>query len=170
MQAIVIIALGSNRRHGRNGAPAAVIRAAVAALADSGVQVEAVSRLRATAPVGPKQRGYVNAAIRATTSLGPADLLAVLHRIEADFGRTRRRKWGARVLDLDLIAYEDRVSFGRLRLPHPEMHRRAFVLDPVLEVAPEWRHPVLHLTVRQLRARLTRPTPVRREAARASGS
>ena len=171
MQAIVIIALGSNQRHGHHGAPVGVVRAALAALATVGISVEAVSKLRATAPVGPKQRGYVNAAVRGTTALDPADLLALLHRVEADFGRKRRRKWGARVLDLDLIAYGSVVaSRPGLRLPHPEMHRRTFVLDPVQDVAPDWRHPGFNLTVRQLRARLTRPTPVRRETPAPWGS
>ena len=164
MQAFVIIALGSNQRHGRHGAPVGVVRAALAALAVAGLSVDAVSKLRATAPVGPKQRGYVNAAVRGTTALGPAALLAVLHRIEAGFGRKRRRKWGARVLDLDLIAYGSIISDQPgLRLPHPQMHLRTFVLDPVCDVCPDWRHPRLRLTARQLRARLTRPSPVRRE-------
>ena len=171
MQAIVIIALGSNQRHGRHGAPVAVVRAALTALATSGVTIVSVSRLRATAPVGPKQRGYVNAALRGTTMLGPQVLLAALHRIEADFGRKRRRKWGARVLDLDLIAYGSLiVTKHGLRLPHPEMHRRTFVLDPVCDVFPDWRHPRLGLTARQLRVRLTRPTPIRRETPAHGGS
>jgi 2-amino-4-hydroxy-6-hydroxymethyldihydropteridine diphosphokinase len=169
MQTTVIIALGSNRRHGRHGDPARVIRAAVSALSAI-LNVTAVSRLRATPPMGPKQRGYVNAALAATSDLAPAALLAALHDIERAFGRRRRRKWGPRVLDLDLVAYGDIVSRGRVRLPHPGMHLRRFVLDAVVEVAPGWRHPLTGLTVRQMRARLTRPRPLRREAPACRGS
>ena len=171
MQATVIIALGSNRRHGRHGSPAQILRAAIIAMGRAGVKVGKVSRLRATAPVGPKQRGYVNAALRGTTALPPADLLAALHGIEAAFGRRRRRKWGPRVLDLDLIAYGRLVTRSAgLVLPHPEMHRRSFVLDPLCDIYPDWRHPQLGLSAQQLRVRLTRPTPVRRETPAHVGS
>jgi 2-amino-4-hydroxy-6-hydroxymethyldihydropteridine diphosphokinase len=171
MQATVIIALGSNRRHGRYGSPAQILRAAVVALRGTGLEISQVSRLRTTAPVGPKQRGYVNAAVRGTTCLSPSDLLTMLHGIEREFGRRRRRKWGPRVLDLDLIAYGHLVTRSAdLMLPHPEMHRRSFVLDPLCDIHPDWRHPTLGLSARQLRVRLTRPTPIRRETPAHGGS
>ncbi|MEO0501388.1 MAG: 2-amino-4-hydroxy-6-hydroxymethyldihydropteridine diphosphokinase [Pseudomonadota bacterium] len=153
----VIIALGSNRRHGRHGAPRAVLRAAMHALEDGGIRIIGRSPIIETAPLGPSRRRYANAVVSVDTHLSPAALLVRLQAIEARFGRKRQRRWGARVLDLDLIAYDREVRrTERLELPHPEMARRAFVLGPMLAVAPDWRHPRLNLTVRQMFARLTR--------------
>ncbi|MDO9488203.1 MAG: 2-amino-4-hydroxy-6-hydroxymethyldihydropteridine diphosphokinase [Sphingomonadaceae bacterium] len=164
METLVIIALGSNRRHGHHGPPARVIAAAVEALGTQAIRVLRRSRLHATAPVGPSDRMFANAAVLATTSLSADALLGALKAIEREFGRKRGRRWAARVLDLDIIAYGDAVIPGRLRwakarglvIPHRAMHLRRFVLDPVAEVAPEWRHPRLNRTVRQLRAKLSR--------------
>jgi 2-amino-4-hydroxy-6-hydroxymethyldihydropteridine diphosphokinase len=165
MAANLLIALGSNRRHGRFGSPAGVVAAAVRALADSDFVIVARSRIHATAAVGPGGRGYANAVVVAASDLSPLEAVAVLKRIEAAFGRRGGRRWGARVLDLDLLASGPAVIPGRgwrratrgLIVPHPRLHQRAFVLDPLAEVAPDWHHPVLDATVRQLRARLRRP-------------
>jgi 2-amino-4-hydroxy-6-hydroxymethyldihydropteridine diphosphokinase len=164
MQARVIVALGSNRRHGRYGAPRDIVRAAIAAMAAHGISVVATSRLHVTAPVGPSDRSFVNAAVVALTELAPPALLAELKAIERRFGRRRGRRWAARVLDLDIVAYGVAALPSRLRwrgarglvVPHRSMHLRRFVLDPVAEVAPDWRHPVLQRSVRQLRARSKR--------------
>lgn len=164
MQTTVIIALGSNRRHHRHGAPAQVVEAAMAALDGEGLRLLARSRIHATAPVGPSDRRFANAAVLAATDLSPAELLARLKGIERAFGRRRGRRWATRVLDLDIIAYGGAVVPSRLRwraarglaVPHRAMHQRRFVLDPVLEVAPDWRHPVLSRTTRQLQARARR--------------
>ncbi|MFC3713571.1 2-amino-4-hydroxy-6-hydroxymethyldihydropteridine diphosphokinase [Sphingoaurantiacus capsulatus] len=161
MDANVIIALGSNRRHGRYGPPALVVTAAIEALGAHGIRVDCRSRIHATAPVGPSDRTFANAVIAAQTSLSPHDLLAALKEIERDFGRRRGRRWGARVLDLDIIAYGDTVLPSRavwpgrhgLAIPHRAMHLRDFVLLPMREVAPDWRHPLFNRTVRQLVAR-----------------
>lgn len=160
MQAHVIIALGSNRRHGRYGRPDRVVNAAIEALATHGIQVERRSRIHATAPIGPSDRTFANAVVAARTALSPEDLLVVLKAVERDFGRRRGRRWAARVLDLDIIAYGDAVLPSRLgwhsarglAIPHRAMHLRGFVLDPMAEVAPGWRHPLLNRSVRQLRA------------------
>lgn len=120
--------------------------AAVAALAELG-EVRRVSRLYRTAPVGgpPGQPAYRNAvvAVEPRPELGDAQaFLAALHRLEARFGRRRRIRWEARRLDLDLLAFGDEVRHQPgLRLPHPRMLERAFVLAPLLDVAPAWRHP-----------------------------
>ena len=153
----IIIALGSNRPHGRHGPPVRVIEAAIDALAEDGIRPVRRSRIIETPPLGPSTRRYANAVISVETNLPPEALLDALHRVEDSFGRKRQRRWGARVLDLDLIAYDQEVrGAGRLQLPHPQMSLRLFVLGPMLEVAPTWRHPILRLTVRQMHARLTR--------------
>lgn len=162
METMVLIALGSNRRHPRHGGPADVLRAAMRELAGPGLRIAGVSRLYHTAPLGPPQPAYVNAALRAVTPLAPAELLRRLQAMERRFGPKGRRHWGERVLDLDIIGYDDRVIPGRLgwrtghgfAVPHRRAHERAFVLRPLLDVAPAWRHPVLGLTVRQLAARV----------------
>lgn len=158
MAANTLIALGSNRRHGRHGSPAGVVAAAVAALDAAGLRVVRRSRTHVTAAVGPGGRRFANAVVAVTTDLDPVAVLAVLNRIERDFGRRGARRWGARVLDLDLLAQGAAMLETRhLTLPHPRLHNRAFVLDPLVEIAPDWRHPRLGATVRQLHARLHRP-------------
>ena len=158
MSATIHIALGSNRVHSRHGAPSAVVRAAIAAIADAGLQVVAQSAIRSTPPLGPRQRRFANAVIAVTTDLTPQAVLALLLGIEAAFGRQRGRRWGPRVLDLDLIAAGATVVRVRgLSVPHVELAHRDFVLAPLVEIDGGWRHPLLHLTARQLRARLLRP-------------
>ena len=162
-----LIALGSNRPHGRYGPPPRVIVAAVAALGELG-EVVAVSRIRATPALGPAGRGFANAAALLASDLDPDELLFALKLIERGFGRRSGRRWGARVLDLDIILWSGGPWDGPGPIvPHPEFRRRAFVLDPLAELAPDWRDPVSGATVRQLRARLGRPTPVDPERARA---
>ena len=97
------------------------------------------SPLYRTAPLGvPGQPDYVNAAALLETALGPLDLLDQLQRIEHEMGRRRDGvRWGARIIDLDLLLYDDRqMDHPRLQLPHPELHRRAFVLVPLADIAP----------------------------------
>lgn len=136
----VVIALGSNL--GDRGQTLADAVAALTAL--PGLTVTAVSDIVATEPVGgPDQPEYLNAVVLARSLLHPTDLLAELHRIEADHGRTRDVRWGARTLDLDLIQYgrpgghrEVTSDDARLTLPHPRAHERAFVLVPWADVDP----------------------------------
>ncbi|MGI4877554.1 MAG: 2-amino-4-hydroxy-6-hydroxymethyldihydropteridine diphosphokinase, partial [Janthinobacterium lividum] len=140
MSATVHIALGSNRRHGRYGPPSGVVVAAVAALDAAGLRVVARSRIHTTAPVGPSDRAFANAVVAVETILPPGDLLRLLKAIEAAFGRRRGRRWGARVLDLDIVAAEESVVPSRLRwraatagliVPHRGLALRSFVLDPL---------------------------------------
>jgi 2-amino-4-hydroxy-6-hydroxymethyldihydropteridine diphosphokinase len=162
--ATILIALGSNMRHVRHGPPRAVVQAAITELEGCGLHITSVSRAYLTAPVGPPQPAYINACLAAETSLSPEQVLLLLHAVERRFGRQRRRRWGARVLDLDLIAWGDLIQPSRytwfsgkareqshsLVLPHPRAHLRPFVLIPLAQVAAGWRHPVLGRSAAQL--------------------
>jgi 2-amino-4-hydroxy-6-hydroxymethyldihydropteridine diphosphokinase len=161
MASLYAIALGSNRRS-RHGSPAETVRAAAGALG-----VVRLSRVRATTAVGPAGRGFANAAALVESDLDPPALLSMLKRIERDFGRRGGRRWGPRVLDLDIILWSGGSwAEAGLIVPHPEFRRRAFVLDPLAELVPGWRDPVTGATVRQLLHRLRRrravdPAPAR---------
>lgn len=142
------------------------MRAAIAALPG----VVAMSPIIATAPLGPGTRRYANALVSLDWAGSLPALLAQLKALERAFGRRRGRRWGDRVLDLDIIAAGDVVLASRsLTVPHPEMARRRFVLDPLLAVVPGWRHPRLGLTARQLHARALRPKAAARVANAAVG-
>ena len=160
--ALYLVALGGNRRS-RHGGPRATIEAALAALESLGT-VRARSTVIDSAPLGPSRRRYANAAALLATPLDPPALLAACQAMERRFGRRRGRRWGERVLDLDLILWNGGRSAGRWRsrtltLPHAAFHNRAFVLTPAAAIAPDWRDPASGRTLRQLAHRLTRPTP-----------
>ena len=175
MENRTIVALGGNQTT-QAGPPEDTLRAALVALQTESVRLCAVSRFYRTAafPAGSGP-DYVNAAAVLATDLPPEELLAHLHRIEAAFGRVRTARWGARTLDLDLIACgaavrpdaaglrrwidlppadQARLAPGELILPHPRLQDRAFVLVPLADVAPGWRHPLTGLTVADMRAAL----------------
>ncbi len=164
----LLLALGANCP-GLWGTPHETLVRSVTALKNHGIQTTAMSRLYVTAPVGgPKQAAYLNAVVHASSALPPTKVLATIKRIEWDAGRRTRGRWAPRPLDIDIL--DDRGmtlgwqrrrdgSFGshsshsapshppaavrHLLLPHPRLHQRAFELDPLLDVAPFWRHPVL---------------------------
>lgn len=141
----VYIGVGANL-----GEPRETVEAAMAALeALPGTRGHARSRLYRTAPIGPPgQPDYVNAAVAFETDLGPGELLAELHGIEAEFGRERTIRWGPRTLDLDLLVHGERVVSGPLvTVPHPRIAERGFVLAPLADLAPTLRHPTLGETV-----------------------
>lgn len=126
-------------------------------------RLSARSPIFATPPLGPSNRRFANAVAILETGETPPALLRRLKAIEREFGRRRGRVWGARVIDLDIVLWSGGAWSGPgLTVPHPRFRERGFVLDPLLRVAPGWRDPVSGLTVRQLRARLTRPTPAPR--------
>lgn len=160
------IALGSNRRHGRYGGPAHVLAGAIEAIGDIG-QVEAVSPILMTPALGPAGRSFANAALILAAQASPAELLSRLKGLERAFGRRGGRRWGPRVLDLDIILWSEGCwESAGLVVPHPSFRERLFVLRPLLAVAPDWRDPVSGLTVRQLLNRLAAPRPVDPGAAR----
>lgn len=154
------IAVGSNRRHGRHGGPGGVVRAGIEALREAGLVVTAVSPVLPTPALGPSGRSFANAALLVETPLDPPELLSLLKMTERAFGRRRGRRWGPRVLDLDIILW----SGGRwprhgghwLVVPHRSMTQRDFVLEPLVRIAPDWRIPRTALAVRHAYARLRR--------------
>ena len=146
------IALGSNRRS-RHGSPAETLRAALDAL-----RPVAASRIHATAAVGPGGRSYANAVAIVESKLEPDELLAQLKALERAFGRRPGRRWGPRVLDLDIILWSEGPWDGPGPIvPHAEFRNRDFVLAPLAEIAADWRDPISGASVRQLRFRLRRP-------------
>ena len=153
---LYLIALGSNMRVPGVGSPRAVLLRAVAAMAELGLKVTALSRLTETEPVGPALRRYVNGAAVVESELAPLQLLGVLQRIELAFGRRRRgQRWRSRTLDLDIVLWSGGIWVSPdLAIPHPRFRERAFVLGPAAQVAPDWRDPVSGLTLRQLCARV----------------
>ena len=156
-----LIALGSNVRHHRHGPPQRVLAAALAELCGAGLLVEQASAVIASAALGPSRRRYANGVALVCCALAPPQLLALLKAVERGFGRRGGRRWGERVLDLDIVLWEGgcwRGGAGAVRLvvPHRGFRERGFVLGPALMVAPLWRDPHTGLTLRQLAGRHTR--------------
>ena len=149
--AIAYIALGSNL-----GDKEKNLRCALLLLTQQGVEVVRVSSFLSTEPYGvTDQPQFLNAVACVRTSLAPLALLDVLLATELAMGRVRLRHWGERNIDLDLLLYEDVVlDTPRLRLPHPDMQNRDFVLLPLAEIAPELKHPTLQKTIWKLKENL----------------
>jgi 2-amino-4-hydroxy-6-hydroxymethyldihydropteridine diphosphokinase len=146
----IFIALGANISS-LSGPPEATLKAALTALEERGLRVLAVSRFHQTqAWPNPADPVFTNAVARIETELQPFALLGLLHEVETAFGRKRSLANGPRSLDLDLIDYRGVVMRGALELPHPRMADRRFVLEPLAEIAPGWRHPVSGRTVEAL--------------------
>ena len=162
----IIIAFGANLPNPDFGSPRDTCLAALAELDARGVKVRRRSPFYESAPVPiSDQPWYVNGVAQVETALDPEGLLAVLHETERRFGRVRRERNEARVMDLDLIAYGRQVHEAPPPiLPHPRMADRAFVLLPLRDIAPGWVHPVTGRTVEDLVAKLAPGQQIRRAA------
>lgn len=166
-----MVAVGSNEPSIYGGAEA-IVRAAIRVLENADMALVATSHLYQT-PCFPAGNGpdFVNAVVVVASELTPAQLLSHLHKIESNFGRTRVERWGARTLDLDLIAMDNRIlpdfetvqgwidlpleqqmehAPEQLILPHPRLQDRGFVLIPLADVAPDWHHPILGKSVQEM--------------------
>ena len=116
------------------------------------IMVKKLSKIFETDPVGPYQGKFMNGALELDTELEPHHLLFECKKIESELGRTKEQiKWGPRPIDLDILLYEDKVvRESDLIIPHPLMHKRLFVLEPLLQIAPDEVHPVFNKTIKIL--------------------
>ena len=154
------VAIGSNRRHGRFGTPAGVVEAAIGRL-DAEFDLFDAAPIILNKAVGGAGRDFANSVALVRSRLDPAAMLDAIKRIERDFGRRRGRRWGERVLDLDLAAWDGgRFRTLGLTIPHPRLGERDFVLGPLAAVAPDWRI-AGPLSVRHLLSRLGKRRPSR---------
>ncbi len=175
-----LIALGSNRpgRYGRPHEIVALVSGRLALLVHAsesgqdapggyirdctGTAGTRCSRVITSLPLGPGRRRYANAVAIVESDLAPPEMLARLKAIERAFGRRPGRRWGDRVIDLDIIAWSGGIwSSKGLGIPHPGFRKRGFVLGPLVDIAPDWRDPVSGLSPRHLVSRLARKIPDR---------
>ena len=160
MKKTVYLSLGSNL-----GDRAANLHAAIAAIGKLG-EVRAVSSFYETEPVEmPRQPWFLNCAVELQTELMPRQLMSALLDIERNLGRQRRQPKGPRLIDIDILLFAHSIVKTKgLTIPHPAMHERRFVLEPLAEIAPEARHPALKKTVSELKNALPPGAAVKRIA------
>ncbi len=161
MSDTVYVGLGSNE-----GDRESHLVAALSALSHiDAVAVLACSSLFDSAPVGPPQPRFLNAVVALECGLPPQRLLCILQQIEKDLGRRREQRWGPRTIDLDILVWEGQVvADPNLQVPHLELHKRRFALEPLAELAPHLLHPVLGVSMKELLGKLA-PQDVQRSEA-----
>ena len=154
----IYIGLGSNL-----GDRLANIRKAIELMKEEGIEIMKESSIYETEPVGYKEQGwFLNSVVKARTQFSPQGLWKRLEKIEKLMGREREIKWGPRIIDLDILFYGNKVLNGKqLQIPHPELHKRRFVLLPLKEIAPELVHPVLNKTIGEILGELKDNSEVR---------
>lgn len=156
---LIYIGIGANLPHPTYGLPVETLKAALAEMRARGVDIRRTSSWYRTAPVpASDQPWYVNAVAEIATTLSPDRLLALLHEVEEAFGRVRSVPNAARRIDLDLLDFRGEIAPGgpgKAILPHPRLGGRAFVLRPLAELAPDWRHPVTGASIQALVAALS---------------
>ncbi len=150
----IYIGLGANL-DGPDGPPPVTLELALERFTAHDMRIVAKSRWYLSEAVpDPSDPPFTNGVVEIDTRLGPEAVMGELHAIERSFGRVRGRRWAPRVLDLDLLDFEGLVRQAgpseSLQLPHPRMHERAFVLLPLREIAPEWRHVTLSRSINDL--------------------
>ncbi len=148
---MILIALGSNMPTKSGCSPAQIFQAALAAMRTNEIVPYLVSRYFSTpAWPDPSEPAFLNAVSAIHTRHSPKNLLTIFHKIENEFGRTRGARNASRTLDLDILDYNGRIAAGPPELPHPRMTERAFVMLPLSEVAPTWRHPVTNVSLSEI--------------------
>jgi len=164
----ILVGLGGNLPS-PYGSPRDSLREAIAKLSKSGLEGLEVSSLYRTAPVpAAEQPDFLNCVLAARTALSPENLLSLFKETEKEFGRQTSDRWSSRTLDVDLLAYSssilpsreiwDQVTYSKdatayveaVTVPHPRLHKRAFVLLPLMEIAPQWIHPCLKQSVKEM--------------------
>lgn len=152
--AIVYLSIGSNLGRREENC-----LKALEAMKEKGLTIRKRSLLYETEPWGVRdQPNFINLALEIETDLPPMGLLQLIKEIEHQMGRAETFKWGPRIIDIDILLYNDIIyESAELKIPHPLMHEREFVLKPLSEIAPERFHPVLKKTIRELLQNLQRP-------------
>ena len=161
---MILIGIGGNLESAQFGPPRDTLTAALAALKEKRIRILTRSGWYRTEPVPRSdQPWFVNAVVSLATELGAKDLLNALQATERQFGRVRGELNAPRILDLDILDYQGEVmDTTSLVLPHPRLDERRFVLIPIAEIAPDWRHPILELTAVQLLAQLSSEQRIQR--------
>ena len=150
---MILIGMGSNLVSAEFETSQSLLEASLNSMESHDLKVIGRSSWYRSAPIpASDQPWFVNGVVRVESDLEPAALLQVLHALEHEYGRVRGRRNGSRTLDLDLLAYDDRTSdeADGLVLPHPRLQMRGFVLLPLAELAPQWRHPKIGLTAAEM--------------------
>ena len=159
---MILVGLGANLPRGGE-TPQATLEAVLRAFPRVGIELVQVSPWYESEPQPPSdQPWYVNGVAEVATTLGPGALMTQLHAVEAEFGRERGARNAARTVDLDLLTYGETVQTGALNIPHLRLQERAFVLMPLCDLVPEWRHPVTGLSAAQMLAGLPPGQKIRR--------
>ena len=152
---MILVGIGSNLCSKKYGEPVDNCKEAIEVLKKEMI-IESFSPWYQSEPLPvSNQPWYINGVLKVKTSLNPNNLLKTLLKIENSFGRTRKKKNEPRVIDLDLLTYNDLVIDSKLLvIPHARMHIRRFVLDPLIDIAPEWVHPILKIKASELRKKI----------------
>jgi len=148
---MILIAFGANL-NSDVGSPLDTIRTAISELQSRGIIFVKCSRFYETTPVPPSNdRNYINSVSIIETEMNPYELLNSCHEVESIYGRKRSYKNSPRTLDIDILAYDNIiVKNTKIEIPHPRLHKRGFVLIPLREVAPNWKHPLINIGINEL--------------------
>ena len=168
---MIILGIGANLSHPEIGPPRATCGAALALLEAQNISVDQRSPWYESRPVPVSdQPWFINGVVTVTTSMNPSVLMQTLSEIECYLGRQRGVPNAPRTIDLDILAYCDRVINAsntinsNLQVPHPRMHKRSFVIKPLCDISPTWVHPALQCTAAKLRNALPPDQDIRRVA------